>query len=237
MRGERRMSGQSWAEYALLVIFLSLMGICLYILLGPGLDQVYYSLAGPPVAATTTPLPSPPPRARTCTAGWLVGAVEALDINGDGAPDRLRLGGPRRCLLLLPAGTSAADPLLSDMTADPPRLRCLQVDDLNLGSPKPLDTTAGILPAPGAPALRSGRLVIRQIELTAQRLELEGQMVGWQSEEANEHSALAQALAGGAMPFHIHLTWHTVEPPLTSQEQERPVAWGWAKVPLNAPCP
>ncbi|MGQ9517530.1 MAG: hypothetical protein ACUVWB_02100 [Anaerolineae bacterium] len=235
------MSGQSWAEYALLVIFLSLMGICLYVLLGPGLDQVYYSLAGPPAppppAVTTPPLPPPTPGARTCTAGWLVGAVEALDTNADNAPDRLRLGGPRHCLLLLPAGTSAADPLLSDMTADPPRLRCLQVEDLNLGGPEPTDTAADILPAPGAPALRSGRLIIQRLELTAQRLELEGLMTGWQSGEVHENSVLAQALAAGAVPLRVYLTWHTIEtPPAPQKQQERPMAWGWARVPLNVPC-
>lgn len=242
MANERRESGQSWAEYALLVIFLSLTAICLYILLGPGLDQVYYSLIGAPAsppAVTTAAPPTPASRARTCTAGWIAGAVEALDINGDGTPDRLRFGGPRRCLLLLPASTSTSDPLLSDLTADPPRLRCLQTAPLDLEGTAPWDIPAAILPGPGLPALMTGRLTIQRLEITVQRLELEGEMAGWQSAGEDGHSALAEALAGAPMPIHLHLSWRSQETPLAPQEtaQERTTAWGWMKVPLNVPCP
>ncbi len=243
MVGKCRESGQSWAEYALLVIFLSLTAICLYILLGPGLDQVYYSLIGalasPPAAVTAAPKPSPTPRIRACTAGWIVGAVEALDINGDDAPDRLRFGGPQRCLLLLPAQTPSADPLLSDLTADPPRLRCLQAAPLDLSGAGPWDIPAGILLGPGKPALMTGRLVIQRLEITVQRLELEGEMAGWQSAGENERSTIAAALAGAPISIRLHLSWRTQEIPFARQEstQERTTAWGWMKVPLNVPCP
>lgn len=243
MTGERRSPGPSWAEYVLLVIFLSLTAICLYILLGPGLDQVYYSLAGlpatPPAAVTAAMPLTPTPRARVCTVGWIAGAVEALDTNADEKPDRLRFGGPRRCLLLLPASTPSADPLLSDLTSDPPRLRCLQVEALDLDASGPWDIPAAILPGPGMPALLTGRLVIQRLEITPQRLELEGQMSGWQSAGEDKRSALAEALAGGAVPIRLHLSWRAQETPLTPQEptQERTAAWGWMKVPLNIPCP
>ena len=237
MAGERRVSGQNWAEYVLLVIFLSLTAICLYILLGPGLDQVYYSLVSAPAAVA--PTPSPTPRTRACTAGWIVGAVETLDSNGDQKPDRLRFGGPRRCLLLLPAQNPSADPLLSDLTADPPRLRCLQIEALDLDTAGPWDVPAAILPGPGMPALMAGRLVIQRLEITAQRLELEGQMSGWQSAGGDGRSALGEALAGGAVPIRLHLSWRNQETPLAPQEpaQEHTADWGWMKVPLNIPCP
>jgi len=237
MAGERRIAGPSWAEYVLLVIFLSLTAICLYILLGPGLDQVYYSLVSAPTAVA--PTPSPTPRTRACTAGWIAGAVEALDSNGDEKPDRLRFGGPRRCLLLLPAQNPSADPLLSDLTADPPRLRCLQIEALDLDTAGPWDVPAAILPGPGMPALMAGRLVIQRLEITAQRLELEGQMSGWQSAGGDGRSALGEALAGGAVPIRLHLSWRNQETPLAPQEpaQEHTADWGWMKVPLNIPCP
>lgn len=238
MADARRMSGPNWTEYVLLAIFLSLTAICLYILLGPGLDQVYYSLVGAPATAVAL-TPSPTPRTRVCTAGWIVGAVEALNSNGDERPDRLRFGGPRRCLLLLPAQNSPADPLLSDLTADPPRLRCLQIEVIDLAAPGPWDVPAAIMPGPDMPALMAGRLVIQRLEITAQRLEIEGQMSGWQSAGEDERSALGEALAGAVVPIRLHLSWRAQETPLAPQEpaQERTADWGWMKVPLNIPCP
>ena len=149
----RRPAGQGVVEYLLLISLLGVVAVCVLILAGPGIDGVYRGWvereAGFDLLAGRPPSESSP---AMCAVITVYGEAR-LTPAGDST--HLRLGGASDCSLIVAAAGGASDPLVLDPLRFPPRIHCVQVEDLALGAGAVVDDGNVVFPVVSAPtALR-----------------------------------------------------------------------------------
>jgi len=137
----RQPAGQSVIEYALLFGLLLVVIVSILVITGPGIGNVYYQVLETgrgkrPVAGSPAGETERTADATGCGSITILGDIRfnlPLQSNGDSGAGTFLLGGKSNCSLVIGSSAGTSDPLVFEPTRYPPRIDCVEIDDLVVG--------------------------------------------------------------------------------------------------------